>query len=194
MLQLHSGRLNNAGGDGRPDRRGRLLECGHEYWGQILLRSKYYWGQNTAEVRILLRSKYFLGQYSLGVNLAQRLRYFWSQFFTKGKIEMQLLIKACKLFNLWPQLQRGKDVICFFWDRFWIFVMVERGGMQKVDPLQVCWFQNLMAFRVFKSTDCPLLDGGMIPGRRALRGASLAGLFHVTGAFCDLSMSQVLIK
>ena len=27
----------------------------------------------------------------------------------------------------------------------------------------------------------------MIPGRRALRGANLSGLFHVTGAFCDLS-------
>ena len=65
--------------------------------------------------------------------------------------------------------------------------MVERGGMQKVDPPQVCWFQNSMLFRVFKRTHCHLSGGGMIPGRRALRGASLSGLFHVTGAFCGLS-------
>ena len=58
---------------------------------------KYCWGQNTIEVKVLLKSKYFIGQYSLGVNLAQRLRYFWSQFFTEGKIEMQLLIKASKM-------------------------------------------------------------------------------------------------
>ena len=111
---------------------------------KILLRS------NTAEVKILLISKYFLGQYSLGVKQAQRLKYFWSQFFTEGKIEMQLLIKACKLFNLWPQVQSRKDVICFFWCRFWIILMVERGGVQKVGPPQVCWLQNSMPFRVSK--------------------------------------------
>ena len=86
-----------------------------------------------------------------------------------------------------PQVQRGKSLLQ-------ILDYLDGGAWRHAEGISTtslanfpCWIQNSMPFRLFRRNNCCLSGGGMIPGRRALRGASLAGLFHVTGAFCDLS-------